>query len=91
MFQKAKSNVVMVVGVLAILSIMCFSSLGQRATTSTFSFGGGFSSSNYTPFWLRANQFGVVPTEENYINVGGSTYVEYRKGKKVGLGFGGFG
>ncbi len=86
MFQKAKGNVVMVV--FAILYIFSFSVFGQRATAPVFSFGGGFSSSNYTPFWLRANQFGAVPTEENYVNVGGSTYIEYRKGKKMDWGFG---
>jgi hypothetical protein len=88
MFQKAKGNVVMVVGVFAILFIFSFSIFGQRATAPIFSFGGGFSSSNYTPFWLRANQFGSVPTEENYVHVGGSTYIEYRKGKKMDWGFG---
>jgi hypothetical protein len=88
MFQKAKGNLVMVVGVFAILCIFSFSVFGQRATAPVFSFGGGFSSSNYTPFWLRANQFGAVPTEENYVNVGGSTYIEYRKGKKMDWGFG---
>jgi hypothetical protein len=88
MFQKAKGNVVMVVGVFAILCIFSFSVFGQRATAPVFSFGGGYSSSNFTPFWLRANQFGAVPTEENYVNVGGSTYIEYRKGKKLDWGFG---
>ena len=88
MFQKAKGNVVMVLGVFAILCIFSFSVFGQRATAPIFSFGGGFSSSNYTPFWLRANQFGSVPTEENYVHVGGSTYIEYRKGKKMDWGFG---
>ena len=88
MFQKAKGNVVMVVGVFATLCIFSFSVFGQRATAPIFSFGGGFSSSNYTPFWLRANQFGAVPTEENYVNVGVSTYIEYRKGKKMDWGFG---
>jgi hypothetical protein len=63
MFQKAKGNVVMIVGVFAILCIFSFSIFGQRATAPIFSFGGGFSSSKYTPFWLRANQFGAVPTE----------------------------
>jgi hypothetical protein len=50
MFQKAKGNLVMVVGVFAILCIFSFSVFGQRATAPIFSFGGGFSfvvSSNY--------------------------------------------
>ena len=88
MFQKAIINVVAVVGVFAILCIFSFSSFGQRTSAPIFSFGGGLSSSNYTPFWLRANQFGAVPTEENYVHVGGSTYVEYRKGKKIDWGLG---
>ena len=88
MFQKAKGNVLTVVGDFAMHSILCFSSFGQRASAPIFSFGGGLSSSNYTPFWLRANQFGAVPTEENYVHVGGSTYVEYRKGKKLDWGLG---
>lgn len=88
MFQKAKIILTRCVGVFAILFLYCFSSIGQRATAPTFSFGGGYSSSNYTPFWLRANQFGAVPTEGNYINVGGSTSSDYRKGKKIDWGYG---
>jgi hypothetical protein len=88
MFQKAKCLLVKSAGVIAILFMYSFFVSGQRATTSNFGFGGGLSSSNYTPFWLRANQFGAVPTEENYVNVGGSTYIEYRKGKKLDWGFG---
>jgi hypothetical protein len=88
MFKKAKGMLGKCSGVFAILFIYCFSSFGQRASAPTFSFGGGYSSSNYTPFWLRANQFGAVPTEENYVNVGGSTYVDYRKGKKIDWGLG---
>lgn len=88
MFQKAKSMLAKSLGVYAILVIFCFSSFGQRATVPTFFFGGGISSSNYTPFWLRANQFGAVPTEGNYVNAGGSTYIEYRKGKKIDWGLG---
>ena len=88
MFQKAKIIVKSCVSVFAMLSIFCFSAFGQRATAPIFTFGGGFSSSNYTPFWLRANQFGAVPTEENYLNAGGSTYVDYRKGKKMDWGYG---
>lgn len=88
MFQKAKRIATRCVGVFAILFISCFLSFGQRATAPTFSFGGGYSSSYYTPFWLRANQFGAVPTEENYVNVGGSTSVDYRKGKKMDWGYG---
>ena len=88
MFQKAKRLLAKGLGVFTMLSILCFSSLGQRATVPILSFGAGYSSSNYTPFWLRANQFGAVPTEENYVHVGGSTYVEYRKGKKLDWGLG---
>ena len=88
MFKEANFIVMKSLGIFAILCIFCFSIFGQRVTAPIFSFGGGFSSSNYTPFWLRANQFGAVPTEDNYINVGGSTYIEYRKGKKIDWGFG---
>jgi len=88
MFKEANFIVMKSLGIFAILCIFCFSIFGQRVTAPIFSFGGGFSSSNYTPFWLRANQFGTVPTEDNYINVGGSTYIEYRKGKKIDWGFG---
>jgi len=88
MLKKAKGMLEKKAGIFSILFVFCFSAFGQRASAPMFSFGGGYSSSNYTPFWLRANQFGAVPTEENYLNVGGSTYVDYRKGKKMDWGLG---
>ena len=42
----------------------------ERTYEPVFSVGGGYTSGTYTPFWLRANQFGEVPTWESYWNAG---------------------
>ena len=88
MFFNTKGLGLMRLAMFALLLVCYFSTFGQRTATPIFSFGGGFSSSNYTPFWLRANQFGVVPTEENYVQVGAVASVGYRKGKKIDWGYG---
>jgi hypothetical protein len=79
MFKKTKGMLVKCAVLFAALFEFCFSSFGQRVTEPTFSFGAAYSSSNYTPFWLRANQYGTVPTEENY----GMAALEMRKHIKV--------
>lgn len=88
MIQKVQDFVAMRLGLLALLSFFYFSAFGQRVATSMISFGGGYSTSNYTPFWLRANQYGSVPTEENYVNSGVAYHVDYREGKKSDWGYG---
>jgi hypothetical protein len=55
----------------------------ERTYEPVFSVGGGYTSGTYTPFWLRANQFGEVPTWESYWNAGMSAKMEYRKGRRA--------
>jgi len=54
-----------------------------RTYEPVFSMGGGYTSGAYTPFWLRANQFGEVPTWESYYHAGMSAKMEYRKGRRA--------
>lgn len=54
-----------------------------RTYEPVFSVGGGYTSGLYTPFWLRANQFGEVPTWESYYHAGMSAKMEYRKGRRA--------
>lgn len=54
-----------------------------RTYEPVFSVGGGYTSGAYTPFWLRANQFGEVPTWESYYHAGMSAKMEYRKGRRA--------
>ncbi|MEN9363715.1 MAG: hypothetical protein RI903_1023 [Bacteroidota bacterium] len=54
-----------------------------RTYEPVYSEGGGYTSGAYTPFWLRANQFGEVPTWESYYPAGMSAKMEYRKGRRA--------
>ncbi|MFY7910742.1 MAG: hypothetical protein ACOVO2_14345, partial [Emticicia sp.] len=53
------------------------------------------SSSGTTPFWLRSNQYGIVPLESQFATFRGSAHKEYdstrninQKLKKIGVGYG---
>lgn len=53
------------------------------------------STSGQTPFWLRSNQYGIVPLESQIATIRGSTYKEYdstkkqnQKIKKLDIGYG---
>lgn len=57
--------------------------------------GGYISTSGQTPFWQRANQYGVVPLQSPFITLRGSAHKEYDstinsqlKLKKFGIGYG---
>ncbi len=70
------------------LFVPVFLSIAQREIKPTFSLGAGYTSDKYTPFWLRANQNGEVPTTENYVNTGLKFKVDYRKGQKIDWAYG---
>ena len=71
------------------LNLLSFGLLAQERTyASAFSMGGGYTSGTYTPFWLRANQFGEVPTWESYWNAGLLAKMDYRKGRRADWGMG---
>lgn len=53
------------------------------------------STSNQTPFWLRSNQYGIVPLESQFLTMRGAAHKEYdstknnqNKLKKFGYGYG---
>jgi hypothetical protein len=41
------------------------------------------SNSNQTPFWLRSNQYGIVPLESQFITMRGSAHKEYDSTKNI--------
>ncbi len=70
-----------------LMGLLMLAAVGVQAQERTyepvFSMGGGYTSGAYTPFWLRANQFGEVPTWESYYHAGMSAKMEYRKGRRA--------
>ena len=56
-----------------------------KASVST---GGLYTSGNYTPFWVRANQFGVVPTAGNFSTTNLQLHSAYPNEKQVELSYG---
>ena len=40
------------------------------------------STSNQTPFWLRSNQYGIVPLKSQFLTMRGSAHKEYDSTKK---------
>jgi hypothetical protein len=69
------------VGLLLLVTVVVQAQV--RTYEPVFSVGGGYTSGLYTPFWLRANQFGEVPTWESYYHAGMSAKMEYRKGRRA--------
>jgi hypothetical protein len=60
-----------------------------------YQIGGGAYLSGKTPFWIRANQYGLVPLEGPFVTIHGaaskeydSTKTEFQKIKKFGIGYG---
>lgn len=46
------------------------------------------STSGDTPFWMKANQYGVVPSKSPYLLVRGGVQSNYRKGKRFDWAYG---
>lgn len=62
---------------------------------SSIELGTYLSTSGQNPFWLRSNQYGIVPLESQFITLRGSTYKEFDSTKtknnkisKFGYGYG---
>jgi hypothetical protein len=67
-----------------------FSNVRYQLETGTY-----LSTSGQTPFWLRSNQYGVVPLESQFVTFRGAAHKEYdstknenQKLKKFGIGYG---
>ena len=70
-----------------------FSKSRYQLETGTY-----LSTSGVTPFWLRSNQYGIVPLESQFVTFRGSAHKEYdstknsnQKLKKFGYGYGAWG
>ncbi len=71
-----------------LFSLLAFGALSQDKSVPSLELGMGLNSDTYAPFWLRANQYGAVPTKENYgtaaVSWSGFTQVN----KRMSWGFG---
>lgn len=69
--------------VLSIYSLdLCAQWDDDRPIKSSISIGGGISTGDYTPFWLKANQYGAVPVSGIYSFAEFDFYSDYLKKKK---------
>jgi Capsule assembly protein Wzi len=55
--------------------------IGETKREIKYSLEAGAYSSAYgnTPFWLRANQYGIVPLESNFVTLRGDIHSDYKK------------
>jgi len=69
--------------VLSIYSLNIFAQFNNdRPIKSSFSVGGGATTGDFTPFWLKANQYGAVPVSGIYSFAEIDFYSDYLKKKK---------
>ncbi len=68
--------------------LLSFHAWSQQSGVPSLEWGMGMNSGTYTPFWLRANQYGAVPTKENYGTavVSWSDFVQVNKRTSWGFG-----
>jgi hypothetical protein len=73
---------------LLISCLMAFGAFAQEKNAPTIELGAGLTSGTYTPFWLRANQYGAVPTKESYgtAAVAWSDFIQVNKRMSWGYG-----
>ncbi len=60
----------------------------ERDLKGDFGAGIGFSSSDYTPFWVRANNYGYVPVGGTYLSTGLNIYGDYLGDKTIDFSYG---
>ena len=72
----------------ALFSLFAFCAIAQQKTSPSIELGMGMNSDKYAPFWLRANQYGAVPTKENYgmAALSWSDFVQVNKRTSWGFG-----
>jgi len=60
----------------------------QDKSVPSIELGMGLTSDKYTPFWLRANQYGAIPAKESYgmAAVSWSDFVQVNKRTSWGFG-----
>lgn len=69
--------------------LLFFGAWAQEKATPKLEFGMGLTNGEFTPFWLRANQYGAVPTKESYFTTAFSwnDFVQVNKRMSWGFGF----
>lgn len=74
---------------------LCFSQAIFSKVKYNIESGVQISTSSQTPFWLRSNQYGIVPLESQFLTMRGAGHKEYDstkneqyKSKKFGYGYG---
>ena len=91
-------NLLVTLSILSLHTKICFSQTPFFNVKYQLETGTYFSTSGQTPFWLRSNQYGVVPLESQFVTFRGSAHREYdstknknQKLKKFSYGYGAWG
>ena len=63
-------------------------STSKRRVSNYLGVSSVISTSGDTPFWMKANQYGVVPSKSPYLLVRGGIQSNYRKGKRFDWAYG---
>lgn len=73
---------------ISFLLLFSFCAKAQDKIGPSLELGMGLTSGTYTPFWLRANQYGAVPTKESYATAGVSFGDFFKVNKRTSWGYG---
>jgi len=71
-----------------LFSLMAFCAWAQEKKEPSLELGMGLTNGTYTPFWLRANQYGAVPTKESYATAAVSFGDLIKVNKRTTWGYG---
>ncbi len=73
---------------ISFLLLFAFCATAQEKVGPSLELGTGLTNGTYTPFWLRANQYGAVPTKESYATVAVSMSDFIQVNKRASWGYG---
>lgn len=73
---------------ISFLLLIAFCATAQEKIGPSLELGTGLTNGTYTPFWLRANQYGAVPTKESYATAAVSMSDFIQVNKRASWGYG---
>ena len=75
-------------GVLLVLITMQYSIAQTSDTKNWLEIGTGITDGKYQPFWLRSNQYGMVPVRGSYFQTNAGYVQDYKKKGRLKFGYG---